>query len=50
MCTEFWLEKPERKKPLGRLRQSLEDTIKMGHKEVRWEVVNWILVAQDRDW
>jgi len=43
------VEKPEGKKPLGRLRYRLEDTIKMDLKEVVWEGMDWIDLAQNRD-
>jgi hypothetical protein len=41
--------KPERKKPLGRPRRRWEDNIKMDIQEVKWEGMDWIDVAQDRD-
>jgi hypothetical protein len=41
--------KPEGKKPLGRLRYRLEDNIKMDLKEVVWEGMDWIDLAQNRD-
>ena len=41
--------KPERKRPLGRPRRRWEDNIKMDLKEIGWEDVDWIDVAQDRD-
>jgi hypothetical protein len=36
--------KSEGKRPLGRTRRRLEDNIRMDHREMRWEVVNWIWV------
>jgi hypothetical protein len=41
--------KPEGKKPLGKLRRIFEDNILMGHREIRWEVVNWVHLAHDKD-
>jgi hypothetical protein len=41
--------KPEGKRPFGRPRCRWEDTIKMDLKEIRWEDVNWIHQAQNRD-
>jgi len=41
--------KPERKRPLGRLRFRWEDNIKMDLQEVGWWVYGWIELAQDRD-
>jgi hypothetical protein len=41
--------KPEGKRPLGRPRRRLEDNIKMDHKEIRWESVEWNHLPQDVD-
>jgi len=40
--------KPEGKTPLGRPRCRWEDEIKMDLKEVGWEGLHWIDLAQDR--
>jgi hypothetical protein len=40
---------PEGRRPLGRPRRRWEDNIKMDLKEVGWEGVDWIHMAQDRD-
>jgi hypothetical protein len=40
---------PERKVPLGRPRCRREDNIRMDLREVGWECVVWMLIAQDRD-
>jgi hypothetical protein len=40
--------KPEAKRPLGRSRRRLEDNIKMYLKEIGWEGVGWIDLAQWR--
>jgi len=42
--------KSEGKRPLGRPRRRWEDNIKMDLQEVCWEVMDWIELAQDRDW
>jgi hypothetical protein len=42
--------KPEGKRPLGRPRCIWEDNIKMYLKEMGWDSVDWILLAQHRDW
>jgi hypothetical protein len=41
--------KPDGKKPLRRPRHGWEDTIRMDIREIGWQVVDWIHVAQDRD-
>ena len=37
------------KMPLGRPRSRWEDNIRMGHKEIGSEGVDWIDLAQDRE-
>jgi hypothetical protein len=41
--------KPDGRRPLGRPRRRWEDNIKMDLREVGWEGMNWINLAQDRD-
>jgi hypothetical protein len=41
--------KPERKTPLGRPRHRWADNIKMGLREIGWDGMDWIDLAQDRD-
>jgi hypothetical protein len=41
--------KPEGKRPLGRSRRRWEDDIRMDFKEIRWEGIVWMHLAQDRD-
>jgi hypothetical protein len=41
--------KPEGKRPFGRSRRSWEDNNKMDLQEVRWKVMHWIDLAQDRN-
>jgi hypothetical protein len=41
--------KPEGKRPLGRPRRRLVDNIKMDLREIRWDGMDWIDLAQDRD-
>jgi hypothetical protein len=43
------LGKPEGKRPLGRPRRRWVDNIKMDLREVRWDGMDWIDLAQDRD-
>jgi hypothetical protein len=41
--------KPEGRIPLGRSRHRWENNIRMDLREIRWEGVDWIHLAQDRD-
>jgi hypothetical protein len=41
--------KLEGKRPVGRHRRRWEDNIRMDLREIGWEGVNWIHLAQDRD-
>jgi hypothetical protein len=43
------VEKPERRRPLGRPRRRCEDNIKMDLQEVGWGSIDWIDLAQERD-
>jgi hypothetical protein len=41
---------PEGKKPLGRPRRRWEDEIRIDLREIGLGGVDWIRLAQDRDW
>jgi hypothetical protein len=41
--------KTEGKRLLGRPRHRWEDSIRMDLREIVWEVVEWIHLAEDRD-
>jgi hypothetical protein len=41
--------KPEEKRPLGRRRRRWLDNIKVDLREIEWDGVDWIDMAQDRD-
>jgi hypothetical protein len=41
--------KPEGKRPLERPRRRWVDNIKMGLREIGWDGMNWVNVAQDRN-
>jgi hypothetical protein len=41
--------KPEGKRPPGRPRRRWVDNIKTDLREIRWDGVDWIDLAQDRD-
>jgi hypothetical protein len=43
------MRKPEGKRPLGRPRRRWTDNIKIDLREIEWNGVNWIGLAQDRD-
>jgi hypothetical protein len=40
---------PEGKRPLGRLRRRWVDNIKMDLREISWDGMDWVDLAQDRD-
>jgi hypothetical protein len=42
--------KPEGKRPLGRPRRRWEDRIRMDLREIGLVGVDWIRLAEDRDW
>jgi hypothetical protein len=46
----FWWGKPEGKRPLGRPRRRWEDEIRMDLREIGWGGMDWIDLAEDRDW
>jgi hypothetical protein len=41
--------KPERKRQLGRLRRKWVDNIKTDLREIGWDGMDWIDLAEDRD-
>jgi hypothetical protein len=41
--------KPEGKRPLGRPRRRWVDSIKLDLREICWDGMDWIDLAQDRD-
>jgi hypothetical protein len=40
--------KPEVKRPFGRPRRRWEENIRIDLREIRWEVMDWIDLVQDR--
>jgi hypothetical protein len=40
--------KPEGKRSLGRRRRTWVDNIKVDFREMKWDVVDWIVMGQDR--
>jgi hypothetical protein len=48
-CVQNFARKPEGKRPHGRLRHWWEYNIRMNLREIGWEDVDWIHLAQDRD-
>jgi hypothetical protein len=49
MHTKFLVGEPEGKRPLGRPRCKWEDNIRAYFREVMWEGVDGIRLAEDRD-
>jgi hypothetical protein len=41
--------KPEGRRPLGRRRRKWVDNIKMDLREIGWDGMDWIDLAEDRD-
>jgi hypothetical protein len=41
------VRKPEGKKPLGRCRNRWDDNIKLYLREIGWEGMDWICMAQE---
>jgi hypothetical protein len=48
-CVQYFGRKPEGKRPLGRPRRGWMDNIRMDLREIGWEVVDGIHLAQYRD-
>jgi hypothetical protein len=47
-CTRLFDVKPEGKRPLGRPRRRWKDGIRMNVRDIGWEDVEWVQLAQDR--
>jgi hypothetical protein len=45
----IFVGKPERKRPLGGSRHRWADNIKINLREIEWDDVDWIDMAQDRN-
>jgi hypothetical protein len=45
----IWVGGPVGKRPLGRPRRRWLDNIKIGFREMRWDGMDWIDLAQDMD-
>jgi hypothetical protein len=45
----IFVGKPEGKRPLGRPRRRWVDNIKIGLREIGWDDLDWIDLAEDRD-
>jgi hypothetical protein len=48
-CIEYFGWKTLGKRPLGRPRHQWEDNIRMNLREIGWEGMHWIHLAEDRD-
>jgi hypothetical protein len=49
IATRTMVGRPEGKIPHGRRRRKWVDNIKVYHREIGWEGMDWIKLAQDRD-
>jgi hypothetical protein len=49
MRTKMLVGKPEGKRPLGWPNCRSEDTFRINLKDIGWEGVDWMHLAQDRD-
>jgi hypothetical protein len=47
--TTLLSQKHERRRPLGRPRRRWEDNVTMDLREIGWEGVDWMRLAQDGD-
>jgi hypothetical protein len=45
----YWWESQKERDPLGRPRRRWVDNIKMDLREIGWDGVDWIELAQNRD-
>ena len=45
----FFVDRPDRKRPLGRPRLRRKENMKIYLQEVGWEGLEWIDLAHDRD-
>jgi hypothetical protein len=45
----YWCERQKLKRPLGRPRRRWVDNIKMDLREIGWDDMNWIDLAEDGD-
>ena len=48
VVTLGWMRQPEGQRQLSRSRYNWKENIKLDHKAIGWEVVDWINLAQDR--
>jgi hypothetical protein len=46
---KIFMGKPEGKRPFEKPRRRWVDNIKLGLREIGWESMDWIDLAQDRD-
>jgi hypothetical protein len=44
-----WVRKPEEKKPQQIHRCGCEDNIKINLREIGWDILEWIHLAQEKD-
>jgi hypothetical protein len=49
MLTKFLVGEHENKRPIRRPSRIWEDNVRMDLRNINWEYVDWIHIAQDRD-
>jgi hypothetical protein len=49
-CFAYSARKREKQRPIARPRSRQEDYIIMDRKEIEWEGVKWIYLAQEDEW
>jgi hypothetical protein len=46
---KIWIEALKGERPFGRPRRRWEDNIRMYLREIWWEILDWMRLAQDRE-
>jgi hypothetical protein len=49
MHIRYWWEIQKEREPLGRARRRWVDNVKINFREIGWDGMDWIDLAQDRD-
>jgi hypothetical protein len=48
-CRQILVEKPGRRRPVGRPRRRCERNLKMDLREIGWGVMDWIYLTLDKE-